>query len=56
MGGEWGQESGTSSMELLTALLPKLALTLTKKLRPTTVGSSSVWRLLAGMIARPLVT
>ena len=39
-----------------TAELPMLAFTLTRKLRPMAIGSSSVWLMLAGMIARPLAT
>ena len=39
-----------------TAELPMLALILTRKLRPMAIGSSSVWLILAGMIARPRAT
>ena len=39
-----------------TALLPMLALILTRKLRPIAIGSSSTWLMLAGMIARPRAT
>jgi hypothetical protein len=43
-------------MEDETAELPMLALILTRKFRPMIIGSSSVWRMLAGMIARPIAT
>src|SRR3546814_18208906 len=36
-----------------TALLPLLALILTRKLRPIAIGSASGWLPLPGMIARP---
>src|SRR3954451_7247747 len=36
-----------------TALLPMLALILTRKLRPIAIGSDSGWLMLLGMIARP---
>src|SRR5712671_2198207 len=39
-----------------TALLPILALILTRKLRPIAIGSVSGWLMLLGMIARPLAT
>src|SRR5256885_6084866 len=39
-----------------TALLPILALILTRKLRPIAIGSDSGWLMLLGMIARPRAT
>ncbi len=39
-----------------TALLPMLALILTRKLRPMAIGSHSGWLTLLGMIARPRAT
>src|SRR6201991_4483566 len=36
-----------------TALLPILALILTRKLRPIAIGSDSGWLMLLGMMARP---
>src|SRR4028118_1853108 len=39
-----------------TALLPVLALILTRKLRPIAIGSASGWLMLAGMMARPRAT
>src|SRR5688500_3453693 len=48
--------STSSSIELATALLPMLALILTRKLRPMIIGSSSGWLMFAGMIARPRAT
>src|SRR3954452_14543425 len=48
--------STSSSMLLATALLPMLALILTRKLRPIIIGSSSGWLILAGMMARPRAT
>jgi hypothetical protein len=45
--------STSSSIELLTAELPMLALIFTRKLRPIAIGSSSGWLMLAGRIARP---
>ena len=48
--------STSSSMLEVTAELPMLALTLTRKLRPMAMGSSSVWLMLAGMTARPRAT
>src|SRR3546814_6128298 len=39
-----------------TALLPILALILTRKLRPIAIGSLSGWLMLLGMIARPRAT
>src|SRR5919197_4356434 len=48
--------STSSSMEEVTALLPMLALILTRKLRPMIIGSLSGWLMLAGMIARPRAT
>ncbi len=48
--------STSSSTEEATALLPMLALILTRKLRPMTIGSDSGWLMLAGMIARPRAT
>ncbi|MNY55531.1 hypothetical protein D3C86_1915170 [compost metagenome] len=43
----------SSSIEEPKALLPMLPLIFTRKLRPMIIGSSSVWLMLAGMIARP---
>ena len=51
-----GNSAVTSSMLLVTALLPMLALILTRKLRPMAIGSTSGWLMLAGMMARPLAT
>ena len=48
--------STSSSIEEATAELPMLVLILTRKLRPMTIGSSSGWLMLAGMIARPRAT
>ena len=48
--------STSSATPELTAELPMLALTLTRKLRPIAIGSSSRWLMLAGMIARPSAT
>ena len=48
--------STSSATPELTAELPILALTLTRKLRPIAIGSSSRWLMLAGMIARPRAT
>src|SRR3954449_2504630 len=48
--------STSSSMEEATALLPMLALILTRKLRPMIIGSDSGWLMLAGMMARPRAT
>src|ERR687894_133882 len=48
--------STSSSIEEATAELPMLALILTRKLRPMTIGSASGWLTLAGMIARPRAT
>ena len=48
--------STSSSIEEATALLPMLALILTRKLRPMIIGSSSGWLMLAGMMARPRAT
>src|SRR3982751_4141616 len=48
--------STSSSMEEATALLPMLALILTRKLRPMIIGSSSGWLMLAGMMALPRAT
>ena len=45
--------STSSSIEEVTAELPMLALIFTRKLRPMIIGSSSVWLMLAGMMARP---
>src|ERR1051326_8467931 len=39
-----------------TALLPILALILTRKLRPIAIGSDSGWLMLLGMMARPRAT
>jgi hypothetical protein len=43
-------------MEDETAELPMLALIFTANARPITIGSSSGWLTLAGMIARPRAT
>src|ERR1035437_9658451 len=43
----------SSSTDDVTALLPILALILTRKLRPMIIGSSSAWLMLDGMMARP---
>src|ERR1051325_5179827 len=48
--------SPSSSIEEATAELPMLALTLTRKLRPMTIGSDSGWLTFAGMMARPRAT
>ena len=48
--------STSSAMLLVTALLPMLALTFTRKRRPMIIGSDSGWLTLAGMIARPAAT
>ena len=48
--------STSSSMDEVTAELPMLALIFTWKRRPMTIGSSSGWLMLAGMIARPRAT
>src|SRR5688572_4406127 len=48
--------STSSSMLEVTALFPMLALILTKKLRPTIIGSLSGWLMLLGIIARPHAT
>ena len=48
--------STSSSMLEVVAELPMLALTLTRKLRPIAIGSSSGWLMLAGMMARPRAT
>ncbi|MNM86864.1 hypothetical protein D3C81_990310 [compost metagenome] len=45
--------STSSASDEVTAELPRLPLILTRKLRPIAIGSSSVWLMLAGMIARP---
>ncbi len=45
--------STSSSIEEEMAEFPMFALIFTRKLRPTIIGSSSGWRMLAGMIARP---
>src|SRR3954463_13537563 len=45
--------STSSATPLVTALLPILALTLVRKLRPMIIGSVSGWLMLAGMMARP---
>ena len=45
--------STSSSIDERTAELPMLALIFTWKARPMTIGSSSGWLMLAGMIARP---
>ena len=48
--------STSSSIEEVTAELPKLPLILTKKLRPIIIGSNSGWLILQGIIARPRAT
>ena len=48
--------STSSPMEDVTAELPMLALTFTRKLRPMIIGSTSGWLMLAGMMARPRAT
>src|ERR1022692_5035161 len=48
--------STSSSIEEATAELPMFVLILMRKLRPITIGSSSGWLMLAGMIARPRAT
>src|ERR1039457_1837548 len=48
--------STSSSMLEATALLPMLALILTRKLRPMIIGSLSGWLILDGMMARPRAT
>jgi hypothetical protein len=48
--------STSSSIEEVTAELPMLALILTRKLRPITIGSLSGWLTLLGMMARPRAT
>src|SRR6056297_1644592 len=45
--------STSFSIEEVTAEVPMLALTFTRKLRPMIIGSSSGWLILAGMMARP---
>src|SRR6056297_1586274 len=45
--------STSSSIEEVTAEVPMLALTFTRKLRPMIIGSNSGWLILAGMMARP---
>ena len=45
--------STSSSTEEVTAELPMLALTFTRKLRPMIIGSNSAWLMLQGMMARP---
>src|SRR5690554_3569165 len=44
--------STSSSMEEVTAELPRLPLIFTRKLRPMIIGSDSGWLILQGMIAR----
>ncbi len=48
--------STSSSMDEVTAELPMLAFTFTRKFRPMIIGSSSGWLTLAGMMARPRAT
>ena len=48
--------STSSSMEDVTAELPILALILTKKRRPITIGSASGWLQFNGITARPAPT
>jgi hypothetical protein len=48
--------STSSRMDDEMAELPMLALIFTRNLRPMIIGSSSGWRMLAGMMARPAAT
>ena len=48
--------STSSAIVLVTAELPMLALTFTRKRLPMIIGSASGWLMLAGMIARPAAT
>ena len=48
--------STSSSMLDVTAELPMLAFTFTRKLRPIIIGSDSGWLTLQGMMARPAAT
>ncbi len=48
--------STSSSIEEVTAELPRLALILTRKLRPIAIGSLSGWLTFDGMMARPRAT
>ena len=48
--------STSSAIDEVTAELPMLALTFTRKWRPMAIGSLSGWLTLAGMIARPRAT
>ena len=48
--------STSSSIEDVTAELPKLPLILTRKLRPIIIGSNSGWLILQGIIALPRAT
>ena len=48
--------STSSSMLEVTAELPMLAFTFTRKLRPMIMGSDSGWLMLFGMMARPAAT
>src|ERR1043166_1911884 len=48
--------STSSSIDDATALLPMLALILTRKLRPMIIGSDSGWLMFEGMMARPRAT
>ena len=45
--------STSPAVSEVTALVPMLALIFTRNRRPMTIGSSSVCRVLAGMMARP---
>ena len=48
--------STSSATEEVTAELPMLALTFTRKFRPMTMGSDSGWLTFEGRMARPLAT
>src|SRR5665647_1898514 len=48
--------STSSSLDEVTAELPMLALTFTRKLRPMIIGSLSGWLMLFGITARPRAT
>ncbi len=48
--------STSSAAPEVTAELPIFALILTRKFRPIAIGSSSVWLMFAGMMARPRAT
>ena len=48
--------STSSAIEEVTAELPMLAFTFTRKARPIAIGSDSGWLTFDGMIARPAAT